>query len=244
MTIHTDPDAGHHPATGHTRRVRRAIVIAALASASVSTLAVPAATPASAAPAAPATVTGVASATGRARQADSVADQAAQALGTIQRYAETGDAALLANFEQSRDLIAIAIAQRLGLDAASMQAAWRAADLEHQTALVAALSQLGVSYRRNTSRPGVSFDCSGLTTWAWAQAGRQLTRQSTAQIRAAAPRDPATAQAGDLVQYPGHVMMWLGVDRAVVHAIQPGKPVAVDLISAKKNLRYGDPTGN
>ena len=44
------------------------------------------------------------------------------------------------------------------------------------------------------------------------------------------------------MQYPGHVMMWLGVDRAVVHAIQPGKPVSVDIVSGRKSLRFGDPT--
>jgi cell wall-associated NlpC family hydrolase len=221
-----------------TRRVRRAIVTAALVSASVSTLALPVATPALAAPAS------ITASNGRARQADTIADQATQALLTLRRFSETGDAALLANFDQTRDLLAIAVAGRLGLDAAQLQRAWRSADLEHQTALVAALSQLGVSYRRNTSNPGVSFDCSGLTTWAWAQAGRELTRQSTAQIRAAAPRDASTAQAGDLLQYPGHVMLWLGVDLAVVHAIQPGKPVAVDTIKPRRNLRWGDPTGD
>ena len=116
--------------------------------------------------------------------------------------------------------------------------------LQDEAALIAALSQLGVWYQRNTSRAGVSFDCSGLTTWAWGQAGFELKRQSSAQIKAAAPRDPETAQAGDLLQYPGHVMMWLGVDLAVVHAIQPGKPVSVDVIKARRNLRYGDPTGD
>ena len=227
--------------THRSRLVRRAIVTAALASASVSTLALPIATTALAAPATQTSITGNG---GRARQADTIADQANEALRIVQRFSETGTESLLTDFERSRDLVAAAVATRLGLDAAQLQRAWRSADLEHQTALIAALSQLGVMYRRNTSNPGVSFDCSGLTTWAWGQAGRELTRQSTAQIRAAAPRDPSTAQAGDLVQYPGHVMMWLGVDRAVVHAIQPGKPVSVDLISPKRNLRFGDPTGD
>lgn len=227
--------------THRSRRIRRAIVTAALTSVGVSTLALPIATPAHAAPTSSASIAGAA---GRARQADTIADQATESLRILQRFSETGSESLLADFDRSRDLVAVSVAGRLGLDAAQLQRAWRSADLEHQTALIAALSQLGVMYRRNTSNPGVSFDCSGLTTWAWAQAGRELTRQSTAQIRAAAPRDPSTAQAGDLVQYPGHVMLWLGVDRAVVHAIQPGKPVSVDLISAKRNLRFGDPTGD
>jgi cell wall-associated NlpC family hydrolase len=217
------------------RRTRRAIAMAALAAAGTTMLALPIATPAHAAP------TGV---TSRARQADTVAEQAAQALMTLRRHIETGDPALFADYERARNEIAVAVALRLDLGIVDLQQAWARADVEHQTALMAALSQLGVAYRRNTSKPGVSFDCSGLTTYAWAQAGVTLTRQSSAQIRNAARRDQATAQAGDLVQYPGHVMIWLGVDRAVVHAIQPGKPVAVDLISARRTLRWGDPTGD
>jgi cell wall-associated NlpC family hydrolase len=225
----------------HTRRFRRALLATAMAATTaVGTLALPAAGVA----AAPASVVSTTGTHARPRVADPIADQAAQALAAIQRYGETGDEGALHTFEQTRDLIAIAVAERLELDPAALQAAWRTADLEHQTALIAALSQLGVWYQRNTSRAGVSFDCSGLTTWAWGQAGFELKRQSSAQIKAAAPRDPETAQAGDLLQYPGHVMMWLGVDLAVVHAIQPGKPVSVDVIKARRNLRYGDPTGD
>ena len=225
----------------HTRRFRRALLATAMAATTaVGTLALPAAGVA----AGPASVVSTTGTHARPRVADPIADQAAQALAAIQRYGETGDEGALHAFEQTRDLIAIAVAERLELDPAALQAAWRTADLEHQTALIAALSQLGVWYQRNTSRAGVSFDCSGLTTWAWGQAGFELKRQSSAQIKAAAPRDPETAQAGDLLQYPGHVMMWLGVDLAVVHAIQPGKPVSVDVIKARRNLRYGDPTGD
>ncbi len=221
------------------RSVRRVVMAAALATAGVSTLALPIAGPL-AAHAAPASL---GSAQGRARQADAVADQAAQALSLAHRYQETGDAASLVSFEQLLDLMAVTIAGRVALDPVEMQRAWAEADLEHQTALVAALSQLGVPYRRNTSKPGSGFDCSGLTSFAWSEAGFDLTRQSTAQIRAAAPRELETAMAGDLVQYPGHVMMYLGVDRAVVHAVMPGRPVEVDVVKARRNLKFGDPTG-
>jgi len=221
------------------RFIGRAVVAAALATAGVSTLALPLSGPlvVQAAPA------GAASGQSRARMADPVADQAAQALALAKRYQETGEQAALTSFEQTLDLIAVAIAGRVALDPAEMQRAWADADLEHQTALVAALSQLGVAYRRNTSNPGVSFDCSGLTAFAWAQAGLELTRQSTAQIRSAAPRDLETAMAGDLVQYPGHVMMYLGVDRAVVHSVMPGRPVEVYMVKARRTIKFGDPTG-
>lgn len=220
------------------RSVRRSVLAAALATAVVSTFALPLAGPLGV-EAAPATAR---STQGKPRQADAVADEAARALALAQRYQETGDAASLESFEQALDAVAVSIAGRLLLDPVAMQQAWSEADFDHQTALAAALSQLGVPYRRNTSKPGVSFDCSGLTTYAWAQAGIEITRQSTAQIRAAEPRDLETAMAGDLVQYPGHVMMYLGVDRAVVHSVMPGRPVEVDVVKPKRNLKFGDPS--
>ena len=95
-----------------------------------------------------------------------------------------------------------------------MRVSWSTADSNHQMALLAAFTQLGTKYRRNASTPGVAFDCSGLTSWAWGQAGTQLFRQSRTQIRSSEPVTRETAQAGDLVYYPGHVMMWLGVGSA------------------------------
>jgi cell wall-associated NlpC family hydrolase len=143
-----------------------------------------------------------------------------------------------------RDSIATEVAGRLGLDAAAMRAAWSNADLRHQVALLSALGQMGVPYRRNTSKPGVGFDCSGLTTFAWAQVGVSITRQSAAQIRQSAARTVETAQAGDLVYYPGHVMMWLGVDYAIVHSPNTGSTVEVSFVGKRKikRVRFGDPT--
>jgi hypothetical protein len=105
----------------HIRRsARRFVLAAALATAGVSTLALPIAGPltAHAAPAA------IGSVQGRARQADAVADQAAQALSLAQRYQETGDTAALTSFEQQLDLMAVTIANRIALDPAEMQRAW------------------------------------------------------------------------------------------------------------------------
>ena len=250
MTLHSFDRNSHRahtvaatPAVSNVSRrsgaVRRLLVLAAIATAGVTTLAVP--TAAHAAPVAP--IAAQNRPQKPTRLPDVIADQASQALAMVKRFEQTGDRLALSGFDRARDDIAAAVAARLGLEASAMQDAWRAADLEHQTAVIAAMGQLGVSYRRNTSRPGVGFDCSGLTTYAWAQAGHELTRQSTAQIRAAAPRNRSTAQAGDLVQYPGHVMMWLGVDLAVVHAVMPGRPVEVDNVRDRSSLRWGDPTG-
>ncbi|MFM8650642.1 MAG: C40 family peptidase, partial [Actinomycetota bacterium] len=111
-------------------------------------------------------------------------------------------------------------------------------------ALMAALAQIGAPYRRRSADPATGFDCSGLTAYAWVEAGYSLARNSTQQFRQGDPRNFFTAQAGDLIRYPGHVMMWLGVDNAVVHSPEPGKVVEVRLLSDRSLRRSGffDPT--
>jgi cell wall-associated NlpC family hydrolase len=139
---------------------------------------------------------------------------------------------------------AAATAGEMGVSELQLTSAWLAADDEHQTALLTALTQLGVEYRSATSEPGVGFDCSGLMFYAWGEAGFTLTRQSGSQISEAEAREMDTAMAGDLAQYPGHVMMYLGVPRAFVHSSNPQNDVELWLSSEDRaqGLRYGDPT--
>jgi len=197
-----------------------------------------AAAPAGASPAAISSVT----ASFLARRDDGLAAIATQALSDLQSYMRTGDAATLRRYTASRNGIADQVAARLTMDSIAMRAAWDAADLPHQVALMAAFTQLGVPYRRNTSKAGVGFDCSGLTTYAWGVAGVTLFRQSGVQIRRATPRTVDTAMAGDLVYYPGHVMLYLGVDGAIVHAPYSGVDVQVDTLPMHHSVRFGDPT--
>jgi len=176
-----------------------------------------------------------------------LADRALDALGHPERQIWTpGVTADVGSpeYAAAREAVAVEIGLRLSIDPTRFVAAWSNADADHQVALMAALSQIGTPYKRRMSVPGVGFDCSGLTTYAWAQAGFALPRNSTAQIRAAEPRDIFTAQAGDLVRYPGHVMMWLGVDRAIVHAPQTGRRVEVASLSERRFVasRLGDPS--
>jgi cell wall-associated NlpC family hydrolase len=135
-------------------------------------------------------------------------------------------------------------AKRLALDPAELEAAWADSDTQHQTALLAALTQVGVPYKKFARKPGIGFDCSGLTSFAWGQAGFSIPRNSTQQIRAADPRTKDTAQAGDLLRYPGHVMMWLGVGQAVIHSPQPRQFVEVKILNTRtmKRSTFGDPT--
>jgi len=82
------------------------------------------------------------------------------------------------------------------------------------TALAAAESQEGVPYVWGGETPGVGFDCSGLTQWAWRQAGVDLPRTAAAQYDAVAHVSLSDLQPGDLLfwGYGGisHVGMYVG----------------------------------
>jgi cell wall-associated NlpC family hydrolase len=216
-----------------------ASVLAALASTAI---AVGSVAPASAAPAAPVTASAPAYAiTG----ADGLAGYANAALDAWVSYARTGSSRTLADFSLIRDAVAAEAARRLELDPAAMKAAWRRADSAHQVALLAAFTQLGTKYRRNAREVGVAFDCSGLTSWAWAQAGRELPRQSGNQIRNVAAVTRETVQAGDLAYYPGHISMYLGVGNAIIHAPFTGRNIEVGFFSKSRtnSIRFGNPVG-
>ena len=81
-----------------------------------------------------------------------------------------------------------------------------------QVAVQAALSKVGSPYQWAAAGPD-SFDCSGLTMWAWAQAGVALPHSSASQY-AATPRVSTSAlQPGDLI-FAGspihHVGLYIG----------------------------------
>ena len=98
-----------------------------------------------------------------------------------------------------------------------------------QVAINAALKQLGTPYRYAMSVPGVAFDCSGLTTYAWGKAGVGLPRNSRAQFNALPKIPKSMAMPGDLI-FTGspihHVGIYLG-GGTMVHAPQYGDRVKV-----------------
>jgi cell wall-associated NlpC family hydrolase len=96
------------------------------------------------------------------------------------------------------------------------------------TAVRAALSQVGKGYRFAAAGPDY-YDCSGLTMWAWAQAGVSLAHYSKAQYEQL-PHVPLSAlQPGDLVFFYGdihHVGIYIGGGQ-MVDAANPALGVRV-----------------
>jgi len=80
-------------------------------------------------------------------------------------------------------------------------------------AVAAAKSQIGVRYKYAAAQEGVAFDCSGLTMWAWQQAGVSLPHQSRRQF-SSSPRIPKEyAEPGDLIFFYNpitHVGIYIG----------------------------------
>jgi cell wall-associated NlpC family hydrolase len=173
-----------------------------------------------------------------------LAGVAEAALDEHDLWRTTGDPEAYVRFLQARDDAAMMAAAELGLDAFAMRDAWARTAPVKQRAVLAAVSQLGVPYRSMASNEGVGFDCSGLTSYAFRRAGVEIPRPSRGQINEAERVDRAAAQAGDLVYYPGHVSMYLGVGEAIVHSPNSGHEVEITFSSPRRvsSLRYGDPT--
>ncbi|MBP2064026.1 NlpC/P60 family protein [Streptomyces iranensis] len=100
-------------------------------------------------------------------------------------------------------------------------------------ALAYALNQIGKPYVWGAEGPN-SFDCSGLTSSAWAYAGRTIPRTSQEQWRQL-PRVPLSRlRPGDLVIYykgASHVAMYAG-NGQVVQAPRPGQRVKLSPLAS------------
>ena len=99
-------------------------------------------------------------------------------------------------------------------------------------AVAAAWSQIGVPYKFASELPGVAFDCSGLTKWAWGRAGVSMPHQSGAQFGSFPHVSQEEAQPGDLIFYYspiGHVGIYIGGGQ-MIHAPNTGTTVSVTTV--------------
>jgi cell wall-associated NlpC family hydrolase len=166
------------------------------------------------------------------------------ALGTLPQVFEKADAAGIAAVQKAEATKAAEAAaeQRNALRRAARSAAGGIGDAVGDAvddavgqatgagakALAAARTKLGVPYQWGASGPN-AFDCSGLTSWAFKQAGISIPRTSAAQSTFGTAVGKDQLQPGDLVFFyspVSHVGIYMGGGK-ILHASTSGEPVKI-----------------
>ena len=109
-----------------------------------------------------------------------------------------------------------------GSSSSSVSGSWRS------VVIAAASSKIGCSYVWGAGGPS-SFDCSGFTSWCYAQAGISITHYSGGQS-AFCSKPASQAQPGDVVYRPGHVGIYIG-NGTTIEAIDVGSGVGYGSLS-------------
>lgn len=105
----------------------------------------------------------------------------------------------------------------------SVSGSWRS------VVIAAASSKIGCSYVWGAGGPS-SFDCSGFTSWCYAQAGISITHYSGGQS-AFCSKPASQAQPGDVVFRPGHVGIYIG-NGTTIEAIDVSSGVGYGRLSS------------
>ncbi|WP_055490561.1 C40 family peptidase [Streptomyces sp. TP-A0356] len=119
-------------------------------------------------------------------------------------------------------------AQTAWLDSGILKEIRGKASEEGAKAVAFATHQIGKPYVWGAEGPN-SYDCSGLTSQAWAAAGTAIPRTSQEQWKQLRHVDVKDMRPGDLIIYFGdasHVAMYVG-DGAIIHAPRPGRMVTI-----------------
>jgi cell wall-associated NlpC family hydrolase len=153
----------------------------------------------------------------------------AQVSSLAQTMAQSLQSGSWLSLDADRHALAEAVAPFTDVEAWQLEDAWAVADPRRQTVVYTALAQLGHPYVTNGESPDVGFDCSGLTKFAWAPVGVTLEHQSEAQAGEGQSRSFASALPGDLLHYPGHIGLFLGAGRAIMHAVNHETGLAVGI---------------
>lgn len=162
----------------------------------------------------------------RFRAKDRLVVDAVAALGYLMGTENTDDPVYVA----MRRRVSDAVSARMDLDPAAMNRAWSRAPRDHQLAVLAALSQLGVRYVEGKEEPHVRMDCSGLLWYSWRVAGVDAPRVSVAQLDPRMRISSRDAIVGDIAGEGTHVHMYLGVPKAFVHAPYSGRRVKLKIM--------------
>ncbi len=109
-----------------------------------------------------------------------------------------------------------------------------------------AKTQLGVMYRYGGNSPDTGFDCSGFSSWVFAQHGIKLPRSSGQQLNIGIPISKEELKPGDLIIYTRrlgsrtstHATIYIG-DGKIIHSPRTGRPVAInDAFDDYRTARY------
>lgn len=198
---------------------------------------------------------------------------AASQVAAAQQQAQTVEAQQQAQLDQAKGQVATLVAAKQQAQQAAAAAAYQAQLAAEQAAAAAnhgggatftnvsvspgaggavqaAESQLGVPYRWGAESPKGSpdpgFDCSGLTQWAWRQAGVSLPRTAQEQYDAIPHVSMSSIQPGDLVFWNDgtssvqHVGMYVG-NGDVVDAPHTGDVVRIQAIWGNGLVGAGRP---
>jgi cell wall-associated NlpC family hydrolase len=142
----------------------------------------------------------------------------------LESQLEAREKARLAELERQAALKA----QTAWLDTGILKDVKTDASAQGKQAVSFATAQIGKPYEWGAEGPA-TFDCSGLTSQAWAHAGRPIPRTSQEQWRQLKHVDVEDMRPGDLIIYFGdasHVGMYVG-DGTIVHAPRPGRTVTL-----------------
>ena len=169
---------------------------------------------------------------------------AVQAQQAVDTYADKRDRDAYDLYLDLADKLAVDVANFLGVDVEDLQYAWRTADVAHQRAIMAGLTQIGVPYKENATSESIAFDCSGFVQFAWSSAGYVLPHGSNSQYAYSRRVTLKNAQAGDLMWRPGHVSMYLGIDGAILQTARTGRSVELHNMDSRILgwTRFADPT--
>lgn len=139
---------------------------------------------------------------------------------------------LTARHAETRKALVALVTQRAGGDPTTLDAVWATTSDARLDVVYAALAQVGDPYVWATGGPD-TFDCSGLTGFAWKAAGVNLDHYTVTQRQTTLDVAERNLRPGDLVfnldggPTGGHVMLFLGIGHVIVHAPAAGQLVSV-----------------